>query len=127
MALRARCAVWRAQIGTGAKRLVSGAGEYRDPHVAVVAQSGEDVVDFLFKYVDAPRSVLHCLEEIHTRLLRLRGNESPLQTLKQTRDMVREADIINMMEQGGLHSFIDELQLGLRHIHEQVEQAWFRY
>ena len=64
---------------------------------------------------------MHCLEETHTRLLRLRGNESPLQTLKQTREMVREADIINMMEQGGLHSFIDELQLGLSHIHEQVE------
>ena len=92
-----------------------------------VRPNGEDVVDFLLKYVDAPRSVSHCLEEIHTRLLRLPGNELPLQTLASTRDMVREADTISMMQQGGLHEFIDRIELGLNDIHAQVEQAWFRY
>ena len=92
-----------------------------------VRPNGEDVVDFLFKFVDAPRSVLHCLEEIHARMARLPGNELPLQVLADTRDMVRDADTINMMEQGGLHGFIDKIQLGLSNIHNQVEQAWFRY
>ncbi|MCY4362132.1 MAG: alpha-E domain-containing protein [Gammaproteobacteria bacterium] len=92
-----------------------------------VRPNGEDVVDFLLKYVDAPRSVSHCLEEIHTHLVRLPGNDLPLQTLVRTRDMVVDADTITMMEQGGLHGFIDEIQLGLNDIHAQVEQAWFRY
>ena len=92
-----------------------------------VRPNGEDVVDFLFKFVDAPRSVLHCLEEIHARMVRLPGNDSPLQTLAGARDMVTDADTINMMEQGGLHEFIDKIQLGLSDIHAQVERAWFRY
>lgn len=92
-----------------------------------VRPNGEDVVDFLLKFVDAPRSVLHCLEEIHARMVRLPGNDSPLQTLAGARDMVRDADTINMMEQGGLHEFIDKIQLGLSDIHAQVEHAWFRY
>jgi len=92
-----------------------------------VRPNGEDVVDFLFKFVDAPRSVLHCLEEIHARMVRLPGNGSPLQILAGVRDMVRDAETINMMEQGGLHEFIDEIQLGLSNIHAQVERAWFRY
>lgn len=90
-----------------------------------VRPNGEDVVDFLFKFVDAPRSVLHCLEEIHARMVRLPGNDLPLQTLAGARDVVRDADTINMMEQGGLHEFIDKIQLGLSDIHAQVERAWF--
>lgn len=92
-----------------------------------VRPNGEDVVDFLFKFVDAPRSVSHCLEEIHTRMARLPGNEAPLQILARIRGMVGNADTIGMMEQGGLHGFIDKIQLGLSNIHAQVEQAWFRY
>lgn len=92
-----------------------------------VRPNGEDVVDFLLKYVDAPRSVAHCLEEIHTHLVRLPGNELPLQTLARTRDMVRDADTISIVEQGGLHGFIDQIQRGLNDVHAQVEQAWFRY
>ena len=41
--------------------------------------------------------------------------------------MVRDAETIDMMEQGGLHDFIDRIQLGLSDIHAQVERAWFRY
>ena len=92
-----------------------------------VRPNGEDVVDFLLKYVDAPRSVAHCLEEIHTRMTRLSGNEQPLQTLVRTRDMVRDADTISMMEQDALHGFLDKIQLGLSDVHAQVEHAWFRY
>ena len=88
---------------------------------------GEDVVEFLFKYVDAPRSVLHCLEEIGACLLRLPGNEAPLQTLELTRNRVRVADIPRLLEQDNLHNFIDEVQLGLGKLHAQVEQAWFKY
>jgi len=88
---------------------------------------GEDVVEFLFKYVDAPRSVLHCLEEIRTCLLRLPGNEAPLQTLELARNRVKAADIAQLLEQDNLHGFIDEVQLGLGNIHAQVERAWFRY
>ena len=92
-----------------------------------VRPNGEDVVDFLLKYVDAPRSVSHCLEEIQAHLLRLPGNDLPLQTLVRTRDMVRDADTINLMETGGLHEFIDRVQLGLNDIRGHVEQTWFRY
>ena len=92
-----------------------------------VRPNGEDVVDFLLKYVDAPRSVSHCLEEIHTHLVRLPGNEQPLQTLVLIRDMVREADTISMMEQRVLHECVDKIQLGLSDIHTQVEHAWFRH
>ena len=92
-----------------------------------VRPNGEDVVDFLLKFVDAPRSILHCLEEIHARMARLPGNGPPLQTLAGVRDIVRDAETINMMEQGSLHDFIDRIQLGLSNIHAEIEHAWFRY
>ena len=92
-----------------------------------VRPNGEDVVDFLLKFVDAPRSVLHCLEEIHARMARLPGNQLPLETLDGARNMIREADTISIMEQDALHGFLDKIELALNDIHAQVEQAWFRY
>ena len=87
--------------------------------------NGEDVVNFLLKYEDLPRSVLHCLGEIRARVSRLPENLLPLQSLERAREQVESADVVSLMEANKLRDFIDETQKALIALHGEVERAWF--
>jgi len=87
--------------------------------------NGEDVVNFLLKYEDLPRSVLHCLGEIRARFARLPENQLPLESLARVREQVESADVVSLMEDNKLRGFIDETQKALIALHEEVERAWF--
>ena len=88
--------------------------------------NGEDVVDFMLKDSDFPRSIIHCLVEINGCLAKLPGNDQPLRSITHTQRLINETNVNSLME-AGLHEFIDEIQIDLAELHTQVEQTWFGY
>jgi len=88
--------------------------------------NGEDVVDFLLKNLEFPRSVAHCLSELCNCVTQLPKNDLPLRTITHVQRMISDADIHKLYE-SNLHVFIDKLQVDLAAIHDQVNQAWFEF
>jgi len=87
--------------------------------------NGEDVVDFLLKDPEFPRSVGHCLAELEACFNRLPHNDLPLRSILHLRRLINEVSASNLMESNRLHSFIDDVQVELADIHNQVAQTWF--
>lgn len=105
-------------------RSLSGYQMYRQ-HV-LDRVNGEDVVHFLIKNEQFPRSVGHCLSEVNGCVTSLPRNDHALRSITRVQRMIIEMDVAWLFE-GNLHEFIDQLQLELADIHEQVSQTWFGY
>ena len=88
--------------------------------------NGEDVVDFLLKNLEFPRSVAHCLSELCNCVTQLPQNDLPLRTISHVQRMCADTDIHKLYE-SNLHGFIDKLQVDLAAIHDQVNQTWFQF
>lgn len=88
--------------------------------------NGEDVVDFLIKDMNFPRSVNHCLGEIEHCFARLPKHEQPLREVRLTERMLNRINTAALM-QSGLHEFIDEIQINFAKIHSSVGKTWFGY
>ena len=86
--------------------------------------NGEDVVEFLLKDGQFPRSVYHCLGELETCFQALPLHDQPLRSVTHTKRMVNEASISKLLEKG-LHEFIDQIQIDFGEIHNTVAQTWF--
>ena len=88
--------------------------------------NGEDVVAFMIKDLDFPRSTAHCLSEINNCFERLPKNDIPLRAVTHTQRLINEANIAGLLE-AGLHEFIDEIQIDIAELHMQISQTWFGY
>jgi len=86
--------------------------------------NGRDVVDFLLRNRQFPRSVNHCLGELEKCFQELPRNDLPLHSVTRTRRVINDASISKLL-QTGLHQFIDEIQVDFGGIHAQVAQTWF--
>lgn len=87
--------------------------------------SGSNVIRFLLKDEDFPRSVYHCLGEVVSSLQRFERNEAALRDLGQARRMVTQVEADNLVGES-LNAFVDELQIAMGHIHELLESTYFR-
>lgn len=83
-----------------------------------------DVLKFLLQEKRFPRAFLHAICEVKTCLDDLPRNEAPLKLIKTTQDKVMSADL-NQLEQDQLHAFIDDLQVGLIHVHDAITETYF--
>ena len=88
--------------------------------------NGEDVVTFLMKDLEFPRSVAHCMAELNFCVSRLPNNDHPLRSITHVQRVISDIDVHKLFA-GNLHEFIDELQVDLGGIHNQVVQTWFGY
>ena len=88
--------------------------------------NGEDVVEFLIKDQQFPRSVSHCLAELENCFSKLPGHDQALRVVTQTQRMVNKIDAAALIH-SGLHEFIDQLQIDFAEIHNCVGQTWFGY
>ena len=86
--------------------------------------NGEDVVSFLLKDNDFPRSIGACLSVINYSFTILPGNDAALRAVTHIQRMVNEVDVAKLLEQG-LHEFIDEIQIKLAELHTSIELTWF--
>ena len=86
--------------------------------------NGEDVIEFLLRDVNFPRSTLHCTGELSQRAERLPRNDLPLRSISHVQRLLKYIDITTLV-QNGMHEFIDEVQIDLAEIHNQVARTWF--
>lgn len=89
--------------------------------------NGEDVVDFLLKDLEFPRSVGHCLADLEYCFNKLPHNDLPRRSILHLRRLLNEVGANKLMESNRLHSFIDDVQVELADIHGHVAQTWFGY
>lgn len=86
--------------------------------------NGVDVVEFLIKDMQFPRSVNYCLGEMEHCFTRLPGHEQPMRVVRNTERSVNKIKTSTLME-SGLHEFIDEIQIKFANIHNSIGKTWF--
>jgi len=87
----------------------------------------EDVVDFLLKNNAFPRAVTHCIGAVSSCLQSLPNNDGPLRAIAHAQRNLSAVDVIETLNTGGLHDYIDEIQLEIQNIHSQVYSTWFKF
>jgi uncharacterized alpha-E superfamily protein len=83
-----------------------------------------DVLDFLLKNKDFPRSVGHCIKEAETYIKRLPRSEGLTENLAKLTASLLVTDIhhINPVQ---LHYLMDDIQAKLAVTHNQIASTWF--
>jgi uncharacterized alpha-E superfamily protein len=84
----------------------------------------KDVVNFLLKNQEFPRSVSHCMTELKTRFMKLPDHDLPLREVTHTQRVIKKIDSEELIK-SGLHEFIDEIQIDFADIHSVIGQTWF--
>lgn len=87
--------------------------------------SGAAVLRFVMQNREFPRSVSFCLNSIASTLPLLPSGRAAERTLERTRALVRDAHLELLLDQG-LRAFLDEIQLGMRQLHDAISDAYFR-
>jgi len=85
---------------------------------------GEDVLKFLLQDNEFPRAVSYCLNIVETCLSGLPRNDSSLRNIARLQRQIQSANLKELAHHG-LHEFIDELQIGLAHVHDAIANAYF--
>ena len=85
---------------------------------------GPDVLAFLLRDQDFPRAVGFCLSRIALGLRLLPHHEGPLTRIEALEKQLDAADV-KALARGGLHEFIDELQVGLGELHDSIDRTYF--
>lgn len=83
-----------------------------------------DVLKFLLKDKQFPRSFFHCLLQVKSCLQGLPRSEDAVVLLNEVGKKVLRADQA-ILQQDELHRFIDELQVGLAELHQSITQTYF--
>ncbi len=107
-------------------RSVSAFEMFRKRHHSLTV---ERIVEFLILNPDFPRSVYHCIDQMRESLLRIEGpvaddrNKAIIQAdqLLNTLSSTNAKSIIN----GGLHEFIDSLQVAMNSIGSAIHETYF--
>jgi uncharacterized alpha-E superfamily protein len=82
------------------------------------------VLAFLLKAVEFPRSIAHTLEEVRASLMRLPNPAPALKAMADVESRLEQADTDELRGER-LRQFIDELQQDLARIHTQCDRIWF--
>jgi uncharacterized alpha-E superfamily protein len=83
-----------------------------------------DVLDYLLKDLDFPRSVSHCINEVETCFKRLQKPEGLDDNLNALVSSLMATDIYGITP-AQLHDLLDDIQVKLGVTHNQVASTWF--
>ncbi len=83
-----------------------------------------DVLDYLLKDQDFPRSVIHCVNEVETCIKRLQKSEGLNDNLNTLASSLMATDI-HRITPAQLHKLLDDIQVKLGITHNQVASTWF--
>jgi uncharacterized alpha-E superfamily protein len=86
--------------------------------------NGVEILRFLLKDRQFPRSVDHCLGQLEQSFYALAMGDAPRQALHETRRKLREARMEGLAGRR-LHDFIDDLQQGFNTIHDELSMRYF--
>jgi uncharacterized alpha-E superfamily protein len=84
----------------------------------------DEALEFLFKNTLFPRAFMHCLYAVEESLGELKNNRDSLEVLRQLIHKVSSTRVDRLRKEQ-LHSFIDQLQLGLINLHRAMEETYF--
>lgn len=101
---------------------MSGYQMYRQSMQARISR--QDVLTFLFKHAEFPRSMAYALTSLANFLSRLPNHEHPFAILAQLVRVVEEASM-HEMDGEVLTGFVDQLQIRLGDLHNAIAETYF--
>ncbi|WP_455380453.1 alpha-E domain-containing protein, partial [Acidihalobacter prosperus] len=86
----------------------------------------QEVLEFLFKERQFPRSVLHCICEVAAAIENLPRNKDPL-SAAGTLAANLEKRRVGRMDDNAIHGFVDNFQLRLGKLHKIISKTYFQF
>lgn len=86
--------------------------------------TSSDVLDYLLKDDDFPRSVRHCINELAVNINRMPRSQGLTDNLEVLSEAIAAADIVHITPTQ-LHALLDEIQVKLGITHNQIASTWF--
>jgi uncharacterized alpha-E superfamily protein len=83
-----------------------------------------DVINFLFRNLQFPRAIYHCISTVAGCLGELPHNDALLRQASQLQRMISDVQP-EALDQQGLHQIIDDLQLGIAEVDRQIAGSYF--
>jgi uncharacterized alpha-E superfamily protein len=83
-----------------------------------------DVLQFLLRDDQFPRSCQYCLMQLESALMPLPRSEGVLEVLEGAAKFIQRAPLATL-DQPGLHELIDKIQLHINHVHERLAEIYF--
>jgi uncharacterized alpha-E superfamily protein len=83
-----------------------------------------DVINFLFRNLQFPRSIYHCISTVAGCLAELPHSDAPLRHASHLQRMVSDVKP-DQLDQQGLHRLIDEFQQGVADLDRLISEAYF--
>ena len=83
-----------------------------------------DVLQFLLRDDQFPRSCLYCLTQLETSLTPLPRSEGVLEVLDGAAKFIQRAPLATL-DQPGLHELIDDIQLRISNVHSRLAEIYF--
>lgn len=85
----------------------------------------EEVVAFLLQDENFPRAVANCLQALQSCLHHLPRNEAAVNTVTAAIGHVTQAQVVALLQDEGVHDFIDEMQIEFNALHAVINASWF--
>jgi uncharacterized alpha-E superfamily protein len=83
-----------------------------------------DVLQFLLRDDQFPRSCLYCLTQLENSLTPLPRSEGVLEVLDGAAKFIQRAPLATL-DQPGLHELIDDIQLRISNVHSRLAEIYF--
>jgi uncharacterized alpha-E superfamily protein len=83
-----------------------------------------DVLQFLLRDDQFPRSCLYCLAQLEGSLTPLPRSEGVLEVLDGAAKFIERAPLATL-DQPGLHELIDDIQLRISNVHSRLAEIYF--
>jgi len=83
-----------------------------------------EVLQFLLRDDEFPRSCQFCLKQLESALTPLPRSESVLEVLEGAARFVQRAPLATL-DQPGLHELIDDIQLRISNVHSRLAEIYF--
>ena len=85
----------------------------------------EEVVAFLLQDESFPRAVANCLVALQSCLGHLPGNEAAAITVTAAIAEVGQANVAALLQEDGIHEFVDRMQIEFNALHAVINASWF--
>jgi uncharacterized alpha-E superfamily protein len=85
----------------------------------------EEVVAFLLQDENFPRAVANCLQALQSCLRHLPRNDAAVSTVTAALELVSQANITALLQEEGVHDFIDRMQIEFNALHAVINASWF--
>jgi uncharacterized alpha-E superfamily protein len=83
-----------------------------------------DVLQFLLRDDQFPRSCLFCLQRLEASLTPLPRSEGVMEVLETAANFIARAPLATL-DQPGLHELIDRIQLNIHNVHNMIAEIYF--